>query len=203
MKAKKTIFIISIIIILVGIGLVVCSLVNIRKSVKLEEKSIVEWEQKKQNYVSDSKDEIPYYSKPKSGEIIGKLVVSNLQKEIPVFEGTTDEILDMGAGHYESTVFPGDFGNSVLFGHRDTVFRCLKDVKKGDRMVMETTYEKLTFEVNTIEITEPNDSCILEESDEPILTLVTCYPFYYVGAAPKRCVIKLNLLSREDNSVKY
>jgi sortase A len=96
----------------------------------------------------------------------------------------------LGAGHVAGTPLPGDPGNSGIAGHRDTFFRGLKDVREDDEIQLQTATALTHYRVEWVKIVEPNDSAVLESSTkDSTLTLVTCYPFYFVGPAPKRFVV--------------
>jgi len=121
--------------------------------------------------------------------------------EVPVFEGTTDLILNRGVGHISGTALPGQSGNLAITGHRDGFFRGLKDIAVGDRI--EVQHESAAsrpgsqtdiYLVQKISIVFPTDTSVLNSTNSSTLTLITCYPFYYVGAAPQRYVVQANLL---------
>jgi sortase A len=96
----------------------------------------------------------------------------------------------LGAGHIEGTPLPGEPGNSGVAGHRDTFFRSLKDIRKADQIQIQTATGLLHYEVDWVKVVGPDDTSVLRSSgDESTLTLVTCYPFYLVGPAPKRFVV--------------
>lgn len=99
-------------------------------------------------------------------------------------------MLRLGAGHIEGTPLPGEPGNSGIAGHRDTFFRELKDIRRNDEIQIQTATGLLRYEVDWVKVVEPNDTTVLEPSTaESTLTLVTCYPFYFVGPAPNRFVV--------------
>ena len=118
------------------------------------------------------------------------LRVPKLQLEVPVLEGTSDAVLDRAVGRIEGTVQPGQAGNAGIAGHRDGVFRGLKDLQVGDWLEVETLAGIYSYQIDTITIVSPNQVDLLESSPEAMLTLVTCYPFYFVGKAPERYVVR-------------
>ena len=126
----------------------------------------------------------------KRGDVLGRLDIPRLGMSIAVLQGTNSRILRRGAGHIENTPLPGELGNSGIAGHRDTFFRGLKDVRKDDEIQFQTATGLLHYEVDWAKVVEPNDTTALEPSPESTLTLVTCYPFYFVGPAPKRFVVR-------------
>lgn len=118
------------------------------------------------------------------------LRVPELQLEVPVLEGTSDAVLDRAVGRIEGTVQPGQAGNAGIAGHRDGVFRGLKDLEVGDWLEVETLDGIYSYQIDTITIVSPDQVELLEPSEEARLTLVTCYPFYFVGKAPERYVVR-------------
>lgn len=133
-------------------------------------------------------------STPKStiraGDVLGRIDVPRLGLSVAVLQGTTSRTLRLGAGHIEGTPLPGEPGNSGIAGHRDTFFRSLKDIRKDDEIQFQTATGLLRYEVDWIKIVGPDDTSVLHSSGEnSTLTLVTCYPFYLVGPAPKRFVV--------------
>ena len=107
--------------------------------------------------------------------------------------GTDDRTLDRGAGHIEDTPFPGELGNIGIAGHRDTVFRPLRNVKAGDELTLTTADRIFTYRVSATSIVNPEDVSVLDPTPRQTLTLVTCYPFTYIGAAPKRFIVRAEL----------
>jgi sortase A len=112
--------------------------------------------------------------------------------EVPVYEGTSDLTLNRGVGHVSGTAMPGALGNVAITGHRDGFFRALKDVAVGDRVEMQRAVSGRTdtYVVKRIRVVSPQDTSVLSKTDASMLTLITCYPFYYVGAAPQRYVVQ-------------
>ena len=125
----------------------------------------------------------------KAGGLVGMLDVPRLQLTTPVVEGDDDQTLKRAVGHLPDTPMPWETGNSALAGHRDGLFRPLKDVKVGDEIRFRTTRDEFRYRVTRTSIVMPDDVSVLSAKSEPSLTLITCYPFYYVGSAPKRFVI--------------
>lgn len=124
------------------------------------------------------------------GGLIGMLDVPRLQLSTPVIEGDDTRTLQRAVGHLSDTPMPWDAGNSAFAGHRDGLFRPLKDVKVGDEIRFRTTRDEFRYRVTRTSIVMPDDLSVLApQSDPATLTLITCYPFYYVGSAPKRFVV--------------
>ncbi|MBV8847000.1 MAG: class D sortase [Bryobacterales bacterium] len=127
--------------------------------------------------------------------LVGRVTIPRLSLSAIVREGTSGKTLSIAAGHIPGTAFPGPSGNTAIAGHRDTLFRGLKDIKNGDVIDFETLQGQFEYEVESTEIVTPKDVEVLNPGPHPQLTLVTCYPFYYVGNAPKRFIVKARLMS--------
>jgi sortase A len=124
---------------------------------------------------------------------IGILRIPKLHLEVPVLEGTDDLILNRGVGHLVGTANPGENGNLAIAGHRDGFFRGLKDIGLGDTIGMVTLKQTETYVIDRITIVDPNDVSVLKPGPRPSLTLITCYPFYFVGSAPKRYIVQASV----------
>ena len=125
----------------------------------------------------------------KPGERIGEIAIPRLKVAVPVFEGDDDAILKRGAGHVPHTALPGQPGNVCIAAHRDKFFRSLRFIKPHDEIVLDTSQGEMRFVVNSTAIVKPTDVHVLMPAPNRDLTLVTCYPFYYVGHAPKRFIV--------------
>jgi sortase A len=124
------------------------------------------------------------------------LRIPKLSIDVPVFDGTSDFALNRGAGRIEGTAHADSpTGNVGIAGHRDGFFRPLKDVAVGDRMALETLHDTKHYQVTSIRIVDPVDVSVLEPTSDAVVTLVTCYPFYHVGAAPKRFIVQARLVT--------
>lgn len=124
-------------------------------------------------------------------DLIGRISIPRLGVHGIVKEGVDDRTLRRAVGHVPGTALPGESGNVGLAAHRDTFFRGLKDVRKNDRIRIETPDGDYEYQVDSIRIVKPNDVEVLASTkDHRVLTLVTCYPFYYVGNAPKRFIVR-------------
>ena len=118
------------------------------------------------------------------------LRIPRLELEVPVYDGTTDAVLDLAAGRIEGTALPGTVGNIGIAAHRDGFFRVLKDLKEGDALVLETPVATEQYRVQWIRITTPEDVSVIDPTPTPAVTLVGCYPFYHVGPAPQRFIVR-------------
>ncbi len=127
------------------------------------------------------------------GETLAKLKIPRLDTELYVIEGDSARELRRGPGHLAGTALPGTSGNCVIAGHRDTHFRVLKDIREGDDIVLQTAAGQFLYRVRRTRIVEPENTGPLQPSSNAQLNLITCYPFYYVGSAPKRFVVEAQL----------
>jgi sortase A len=122
------------------------------------------------------------------------LRISKIHLEAPVFNGTDDLTLNHGVGRILGTARPGEAGNIGIGGHRDGFFRGLKNVGIGDAIDLETPSGTDTYVVDQVQIVTPEDTGVLQPRSVPSLTLVTCYPFYFIGSAPKRYIVTASLI---------
>jgi sortase A len=126
----------------------------------------------------------------REGSTVGRIEISSLGLSVMVLEGTNGRTLRRGVGHISGTALPGEQGNIGIAGHRDTFFRPLRNIHKDDEITLTTLKGVDRYRVDSIELVEPNEMSVLDNSGDAILTLVTCYPFYFVGPAPKRFVVR-------------
>jgi sortase A len=129
------------------------------------------------------------------GETFAKLSIPRLDSQWIVVEGADRQELRVGPGHLIQTALPGSRGNCVIAGHRDTQFRALQNVKMGEEISIEIEGRTFVYRVTDRRVVSPTDNHPLKPTTTSSLTLVTCYPFYYVGPAPKRFVIRAELVS--------
>ena len=130
---------------------------------------------------------------------VAVLRIDKLGIEVPVFNGTDDLTLNRGVGRIIGTARPGGPGNIGIAGHRDGFFRGLKDISVGDQVDLMMTTTRTAYVVDEIEIVTPDDVRVLQPRSVPALTLVTCYPFYFVGDAPNRFIVHASLASTRNN----
>jgi len=121
------------------------------------------------------------------------LRISKVHLEAPVLDGTDDLTLNRGVGHIVGTDRPGEDGNIGIAGHRDGFFRVLRDVTPGDAIELVTPKRVVTYVVDQIVLVRPDDVSVLQPRSRPSLTLVTCYPFYFVGSAPQRYIVQASV----------
>lgn len=118
------------------------------------------------------------------------LRIERIGLEVPVLEGTDELTLNRAVGWIPRTSRPGEGGNVAIAGHRDGFFRGLKDIAPGDSITLETLAGTESYRIEEIRIVGPKDVSVLEPTAAPTLTLVTCFPFYFVGDAPQRCIVR-------------
>src|SRR5688572_27496538 len=120
------------------------------------------------------------------GDLLGKLEIPRLRLSVMIMEGVAEKTLKLGGGHIRGTAYPGAPGNSGLAAHRDTFFRKLRNVRKDDLIQFTTRSQTLFYRVASTTVVDPADTDVLRPTSSETMTLVTCFPFYYVGPAPKR-----------------
>lgn len=124
------------------------------------------------------------------GNAIGEMRVGRLGMDVIFVQGDSPKILRRAVGHISETALPGEPGNVVLTAHRDSFFRPLRDIRQGDTIELKTLDGEFAYQVDWTEAVSPSDIEVLQSSNENTLTLVTCFPFYYVGPAPKRFIVR-------------
>ncbi len=129
--------------------------------------------------------------------LIGRLEIPRLLLSVVVVEGISHTTLRRAAGHIPGTALPGEGGNVGLAGHRDTFFRPLKDLKIKDEIQFSTLKGNFKYEVESLRVVDPDNAEVLAPSGGNALTIVTCYPFYYVGPAPKRWIVRARQVSSQ------
>jgi sortase A len=122
--------------------------------------------------------------------ILGILKVPRLHKELPIVEGTNENMLKRGVGHFAGSGFPGQHNQIVLSGHRDTVFRHFGELKKGDEVIVSLQTGRFLYVIDHMKIVKADDRTVIHSTKpKEELVLTTCYPFYYIGDAPDRYII--------------
>ncbi|WP_349772340.1 class D sortase [Lederbergia citrisecunda] len=137
-----------------------------------------------------------YPIRPEKGEEFGTLIIPKIDATLPIFQGADEDELEKGVGHFTGSVLPGEKDNSVLSGHRDTVFRKLGKVGKGDLLIVTTSAGEFTYEVRKVRIVDADDRTVIVPKPRATLTVTTCYPFYYIGDAPQRYVLIAELIKK-------
>ena len=124
------------------------------------------------------------------GGVLGEMEVPRLGLKVIVVQGDSPRILRRAVGHIRETALPGESGNVALTGHRDTFFRPLRNIQSGDAITFKTLDAEFRYRVESTAVVPPSDISVLQASSERTLTLITCFPFYYVGAAPNRFIVR-------------
>jgi len=127
--------------------------------------------------------------RPVPGGLVGQLDIPRVHLSVVVVEGDDDATLKKAVGHLPDTPLPWDNGNSALAGHRDTFLRPLKDIRAGDEIRLTSAHGTFVYRVRKTRVVDPSDITVLASTPQSELTLVTCYPFYYVGNAPRRFIV--------------
>ena len=135
------------------------------------------------------------------GDFLGSMNIPSINKKVNIFQGTGSKSLSKGVGHYLKSVMPGVTDNSVLAGHRDTVFAKLGKVKVGAYIVISVSSGTHIYQVNRLRIVDKNDRTVIVPTQKATLTLSTCYPFRYIGNAPQRYVVTATMLEAEPQSI--
>jgi sortase A len=125
-----------------------------------------------------------------AGSLLGRIEISTIGLSAMILEGTDANALRRAVGHIPRTALPGNQGNVAIAGHRDTFFRGLRNIQKDDEITLTTLNGTDRYRVDSTQVVEPEDVWVLNHSDESILTLVTCYPFFFVGPAPQRFIVR-------------
>lgn len=153
------------------------------------------------NILKNNEDKkLLYPERPEIGDEIGELYIPKLEVTLPIYHGTNDEELEKGVGHYAGSVLPGENDNSVLSGHRDTVFRKLGEVGEGDTLLVRTSAGEFEYKVSKVRIVDKEDRTVIVPKPKATLTVSTCYPFNFIGAAPERYVLVAYLVSETFNN---
>jgi LPXTG-site transpeptidase (sortase) family protein len=135
-----------------------------------------------------------------TGGLIGRLEIPRLGLTAIILEGAEASTLRCAVGHIPGTALPGSRGNVGLAGHRDRSFRRLKDAQTGDSIVVVTPQGSFHYQIAALSVVSPGDTAVLAAGKEPKLTLVTCYPFHFVGKAPRRFIVEARETARRKGS---
>ncbi len=137
----------------------------------------------------------PAQVRPQEGAVLGRVQIRRLNLSAIVREGVDEKTLSRAVGHLPYTAMPGQPGNFAIAAHRDTLFRALKDIQTGDRVTFQSDSGTFTYEVVSTSIVRPSDLSVVQpQGTDKLLTMITCYPFYYVGSAPKRFIVRATLI---------
>jgi sortase A len=148
-----------------------------------------------------SEDQPSASSLPVEGSVLGRVDIARLHLSAIVREGVDEKTLSRAVGHLPYTALPGQAGNFAIAAHRDTLFRALKDIQKDDRIDFQSPARTYLYEVISTKIVKPSDLSVIQpEGSKKLLTMITCYPFFYIGAAPKRFIVQARLIESESAS---
>jgi LPXTG-site transpeptidase (sortase) family protein len=139
------------------------------------------------------------------GEVIGEIQVPRLGLSAMVVQGDSPASLRHAVGHLTKSALPGEWGNVALAGHRDTLFRPLREIQVGDEIRFKTFGQNFKYVVESMEVVAPTDLHVLEATSGHDLTFITCFPFYYLGPAPKRFIVRARQaeeMPREQRTTK-
>ncbi len=134
------------------------------------------------------------------GSVIGRIRILKLGLSAVVLEGDDDAALRLAAVHIPRTAFPGQTGNVAIAGHRDTFFRSLRHIRRNDMITFEVPGKSYRYRVENIQVVRPNDTQVLNSSEQSTLTLVTCYPFSFIGSAPNRFIVRARQVTNQPRS---
>lgn len=133
------------------------------------------------------------------GSLVGRIEIPRLNVSAVVFEGTTEGTLARGVGHLRGSSGPGERGNVVLAGHRDTFFRELRGIREGDEVTVRGPTGEFHYQVDSTAIVNPDQTEVLKPGRAATLTLITCYPFRYIGSAPQRFIVRASITAMRSN----
>lgn len=136
---------------------------------------------------------------PEIGERIGEIEIPRLELRAVILQGDSSRVLRRGVGHLPNTAMPGESGNIGLAGHRDTFFRPLRHIRSGDMIILYSSAGTFQYQVESMRIVSPQDIQVLRSSNRSELTLVTCFPFEYIGSAPSRFIVHAYLAEPSSN----
>ena len=155
-----------------------------------------EWERQAANAT------VPGAPQPSADDLLTRVVIPKINLDAIVVEGASRKELSEGPGHMKETATPGESGNAVITGHRDTFFRHIYELNKGDDITIRRNGHVFRYQVTGKRIVMPDDVGVLKQTEDPQLTLITCYPTYYIGPAPKRLVVFSKLIESNGDAPK-
>ncbi|GGB55151.1 class D sortase [Virgibacillus dakarensis] len=186
---------VAIIFITAGLFFVIFGGYQLFKTNKAQEKSLAEAEalltnETSRDTVSSSSMEAAASFAPSTGETVGILHIPELHADLPIVEGTDEDDLEKGVGHYKGTAYPEQQDQIVLSGHRDTVFRRMGELAIGDVLTIKLPYGDFSYEIVDTKVVDADDRTVIASTaPKEVLTVTTCYPFSYIGNAPERYII--------------
>ncbi len=143
---------------------------------------------------------VPGVPRINADDLLTRVVIPKIDLDSIVVEGVSRKMLSEGPGHIKGTAAPGEPGNAVISAHRDTFFRHIYELNKGDEILVKRGGKIFHYQVTGKKIVMPDDVAVLKQTTDPQLTLITCYPTYYIGPAPKRLVVFSKLVQSEGDA---
>ncbi|WP_240189877.1 class D sortase [Bacillus sp. P14.5] len=186
---NKLIKYVSILMLTAGVGLIGYAGYHIFKQKAEQDGALQEAKAQIVTEEPEAKEELSSYTFEK-GDVVGILDIPALDRELPIIEGTDEEELEKGVGHYSSTKLPNQQDRIFLAGHRDTVFKKMGELKEGDQLNVEMSNGTHTYEIYEMFIVKEDDMSVVQSTNpDEILTLSTCYPFEYLSSTEERYII--------------
>ena len=188
--------VISIVLVLAGAFCVWLGVRTFYSAYEGEKQAQTEWQTQEERPPAPIQPSAPI----QSGDTIAKLSIARLNSEWYVIAGAGKSELRRGPGHVSESALPGENGNCIIAGHRDTHFRELRNVQVGEEITLDSGGKSYLYRVTERRVIKPTETSVLNPTKEPILTLITCYPFYYVGPAPNRFIVRAELIEQQRAS---
>lgn len=180
----------SFLLILVGIVLVAIGGFKYFQTEKAQKNTLTEVYNMLEDPIMEVNHDSATSFHPQQGETVGLLEIPKIEGTLPIIEGTDEDELARGVGHFKESAYPKQMNQIVLSGHRDTVFRRMGELKVGDELVIQLPYGRFIYEIASTNIVKADDRTIIQNTfPEEELIISTCYPFSYIGAAPERYII--------------
>src|SRR5262245_48619014 len=142
----------------------------------------------------------PSGATPDAGTPLAELSIPRIGLSLVVLQGSDEQTLRKGLGHIEDTSLPGESGNVAIAGHRDSFFRPLRNIQVGDDIMLDIPGRRVHYRVSAYRVVGSTEVSVIAPTTDAVLTLVTCYPFWFVGSAPDRFVVRANLVEDERKS---
>lgn len=178
-------------VILMFVGVILLGYVGSEYWAMYREQQTLRQQWQEQQKVQSSAESV---AAPVKDDGLTRVSIPKINLDVIVVEGTNHKALRVGPGHLKQTPPPGELGNSVISAHRDTFFRHIYELAKGDEIQVRRNGRTYTFQVTGKKIVQPNDVSILNNTPDARLTLITCYPTYYIGPAPQRLIVFSKLI---------
>jgi len=188
---------VSLLLIVLGVGLLSYVASEYWGMYRSQQRLEAEWERQAATANAPGQAVIP------PEQMLTRVVVPKIGLDAIVVEGASRKELSEGPGHMKETAMPGETGNAVITAHRDTFFRHIYELVKGDHIQVRRAGRVFTYEVTGKKIVMPEDVSVIRQTPDPQLTLITCYPVYYIGPAPKRLVVSSKLIDSSQYGIAH